>query len=146
MLMVGTHDDWFMGLGTACADSSERPAFTLQAWISSTVNRLKGRDGWVNNSGLWLAITSHLWAEGFPSSQTSAPPETWGFPYPLYSQMQRQRWLELPAATQTIDVTVKTRNLQPLLDQGVRLLLEEAWTKAFQDVKAGVMGIKENMV
>lgn len=34
-----------MGLGTACADSSERPAFTLQAWISSTVNRLKGRDG-----------------------------------------------------------------------------------------------------
>lgn len=91
MLVFGTHYDWFMGLGTACADSSEHPAFTLQAWSSSTVNRLKWRDGWVNNCALWLAITFHLRATGFPSSQPPAPPERWGFPYLFCSQMQRCR-------------------------------------------------------
>lgn len=59
---------------------------------------------------------------------------------------EMQRWLELPAATQTINITVKTRNLYSLLDQGMRPLLEEGWTKAFQGVKAGVMGIKEDVV
>lgn len=57
-----------------------------------------------------------------------------------------QRWLELPTATQTINIPVKTRNRHPLLGQGMRPLVEKGWTEAFQGVITGTMQIKEDVV
>lgn len=64
----------------------------------------------------------------------------------LQPDAEMQRPLELPAATQTITIAVKTRNSHPLFGQGMRSLLEKGWTRAFQGVKNGAIQIKEDVV
>lgn len=121
MLVFGIRDDWFMGLGTVCADSSECPAFTSQAWISSTINRLK-RKRWVSKQ------------ERFPACYHLPPVSHGLFKQPAFSSPREvrvsllchQAYGDVRSCLQAPTSTLSLRR-EACMPSWMRLLLEESW-------------------